>query len=419
MRLGVAITGQGEAFRGGAGESSRAADYRLKFVSQSGSTYEGLSSQGNLAVVRSSLQGYELVKNQQGKAWSIGEQGFRAESKLAPQKAPNEFRVFLLGGSTAFGQLSSSDQTTIAQELETKLNWRVNQQQKQPNQFRPQQLPYFADEQSKALAKPKRIPEKRYQVINAAVPGYASSNELVHLVRHVLSYQPDVIVLLNGYTDLVLPSDQVAVEVPKIESLLDNAWAHFSTSKRQQIGNFLNNFYLIKGLNRWILKPEQSGSVSLPPGFESKAAHIPTNGEELTRRIDRYEENLRKIAQISGVTQAPLLVALQPKVSDRLKAKPTEKEAQILKQLGNDYPKRTEAAYTQLRSSVENVKKAFPQRVFSLNLENIFQSTEGEVFQDSIHLTDSANQILAEQLYGAIVQRLEIEAKPYSGLPPQ
>lgn len=411
LRLGVRLTGQTEALAQTNGESAVAADYRLKYVDPSGKAYDGLAQQGKLTVRRSPLQGYELLPQQAGDRWTINGQGFRG-IPLTPQKPANEMRIVVLGGSAAFGQLSSNDKAAFPQALETKLKWRVNKQKTVPDSFRPQQLPYYADEQAIALSKPKRIEEKQYRVINAAVPGYISSNELSHFVHDVLAYEPDMIVALNGYTDLLIPSDDAAADVPNIDTVLEDSWAHFSQTIRGRISQFFNRFYLVKVPNRWIFRTQNQVSLELPPNLSGKQTEIPKD-KELQRRVERYEQNLRDLARLSAAAQIPLIVALQPEIGDRAN-QATKTEAAILKKLGQQYPQRIETAYEQLRQAIKRSQTSHPN-ILSLNLEDLYSQTKTDMFQDPIHLTDEANQILAEKFYGAIAKQLEVEATPYQG----
>ncbi len=410
LRLGVRLTGQTEALAQPGGEQAEVADYRLKYVDPSGTTYDSIARQGSLVVRRSPLLGYELLPAQSGDRWSINPQGFRGRP-VSLDKPANEMRIVVLGGSAAFGQLSSSDKAAFPQALETKLKWRVNKQQTEPSSFRPQQLPYYADEQAIALSKPKRIEEKQYRVINAAVPGYISSNELSRFVHDVLAYEPDMIVALNGYTDLLIPSDRTAADIPNLDTALEDSWAHFSQSIRSRVSQFFNGFYIVKVPSRWLIRSQEKPSLELPPNLSGKLAEIPKE-KELQRRVERYERNLSDLARLSETAQIPLIVALQPEIGDR--ATPTEAEAAILKRLGKQYPKQIDTAYGQLRQAVQRAQQAHPN-ILSLNLEDLYSNTKTDVFQDPIHLTDEANQILAEKLYGAIAARLEVEAAPYQG----
>ena len=166
--------------------------------------------------------GYQLLPNQTNQFWSLNAQGFREDEALTPQKADGEIRIFIVGGSTAFGQLNTDNANTLAHKMETLLTQRIQQQRATPEAFQPPVLPYWADKVQEALALPPRIKDGQYRVINAAVPGYASGNDLAQLMHQVVRYNPDIVIVLNGYPDLLLPSHQPGADVPGLEALLQN-----------------------------------------------------------------------------------------------------------------------------------------------------------------------------------------------------
>lgn len=313
-RLLVGVTGKTAELNAFQGEPLNLTAYRLKFLNQSGQPFDGLPDHGQLTARRSPVLGYRLVGNQQNAVWKINEQGFRADQALSLDKPKDEVRIFLLGGSAAFGQLSSNNRATIAAQLESRLNQQVTAQKATPNKFRPDTLPYFADELEKALKLPPRIRETRYRVINAAVPGYASGNELAQFAFDVLPYKPDAIVLMNGYSDLLLPSTQEGVDVPNVEALLESAPRHLMVSWGNQLNQFFHQFYLVKGVQYWVLRPQMALKQMIPPIETPVQDRLTTDAKELDRRSDRYRQNLQQVSRLASAAKIPLFVALQPEV---------------------------------------------------------------------------------------------------------
>jgi hypothetical protein len=413
MRLIVSVTGKTAEFNAFEGESLNLTAYRLKFLDQRGQAFDGLPDHGQLTVKRSPVLGYRLVGNQQNSAWKINEQGFRADQSLSADKPKDEVRIFLLGGSAAFGQLSSNNQATISAQLESRLNQQVSAQKATPGKFRPDTLPYFADELEKALKLPPRIRETRYRVINAAVPGYASGNELAQLAFEVLPYKPDAIVLMNGYSDLLLPSANEGVDVPGVEALLESAPRHLMASLGNQLNDFFHQFYLVKGVQYWVFRPQMSFKQLIPPVEAPVQERLTTDAKELGLRTDRYRQNLQQVSRLASASKVPLFVALQPEVSSRA-AKPAGREKEILDQLGSGYPEQIKTGYGKLQGAIEQVKRDAPG-VSTLNLMEVVNRTQGEVFQDAIHLTDNANGAIANRLFETITPKLHVQPKPYAG----
>jgi lysophospholipase L1-like esterase len=411
----IGITGKNTELETYQGEPFNITAYRLKYLNSSGQSYDGLSKQGRLLVKHSPLMGYRLVGNQKNNFWQINPQGFRAEQAIPQAKPKGEVRIFVLGGSTAFGQMSSSNQKTFVGKLETRLNQQVSTQKSNPRKFRPAILPYYADELAKAMSLPPRIRESHYRVVNAAVPGYISSNELSHLALQVLAYQPDFVVLVNGYADLLLPSSQEGTNIPGMEALLTNAPGHFFTNLSCSLQDWFYQSYLIRGFQYWVLHPQDSLHQVIPPidNQETLAKHLAPNGEELNRRVTRYRNNLQQIARLTTSAKIPLILALQPEVTSRNPQYLSPREKKILDQLGSTYKQKVQTGYAQIREAVDQLKVEFPKGVVAINLNEAYESFGGEAFQDAIHLTDEGNTVLADRLYEQISKKLLLQPKPY------
>ena len=187
--------------------------YQLNFVSSEAAPRE---EDADLLLAQSKISvGYGLVGNQQNQLWQINKQGFRDREDVPMAKPPGEVRIFLLGNSTAFGYGNPNNSSTISAQLETRLQQRLQQQQASPKLYQPDLLPFNKAERQKYLAQPAKIKPGNYRIINAAVPGYASGNEMAQVALEILQYKPDLIVVLDGYQDLMLPSDRQATTIPK------------------------------------------------------------------------------------------------------------------------------------------------------------------------------------------------------------
>jgi len=104
--------------------------------------------------------------------------GFRGKDRyshlLSRKPDPNFRYVILLGGSTAFGAYSSSDNKCISAVLEQKLNEGFSQ-------------------------------GRRFKVINLAMGFYNSFQELLAYILYGLKYEPEAIVTMDGFNDCAVP----------------------------------------------------------------------------------------------------------------------------------------------------------------------------------------------------------------------
>jgi hypothetical protein len=427
LRLVSFLSGTDASLANYQGEPNNVTGYRLRFTNAEGQTYDGFSPRGQLAVEPSAMFGYTLLPNQKNQFLQLNDRGFRMSENLSLAKPAGEIRIFIVGGSTAFGQLSSSNQATFAAKLEARLNQQVKVQVQNPGKFRPDVLPYFADEVARVMALPPRIRSARYRVINAAVPGYSSGNEFMQVAMQVLPYKPDLIVLMNGYTDLVLPSSLESSEIPGTQTMLQNAPQHLWSSISQQVQGLFGQLYWVKGWQYWILRTHESASNFTIPPLDAQGsaltAAVNADQKELQQRANRYRANLQMIGQFTANAKVPLIVALQPELTGRDPKTLTPKEKQLLEQLGSTYRQNVQTGYGLLQQSVKQVQQSYSGNVSSLNLYRFFANTnsggvKGQIFQDPIHLTDVGNAKLADGLYNTIAGRLTIQAQPFSGSAP-
>jgi lysophospholipase L1-like esterase len=412
-RLVFGLTGLNRALTPQLSElAKRAETYQLGFLSPTGQPYENLSA-GQLQAIRDPLLGYQLAPEQKSPYWTINAQGFRETEPLPTLKAPNEVRLFVMGGSMAFGQYSSSNQATLAHQLETLLNNQVKTQQANPNQFQPAILPYTADEVAKVMQRPERIPERQYRVVNAAVPGYTSGNDLALLMQQVAAYSPDYVVLLNSHEDLMLPSIQSGADVPGLDDLL----AGKRESKFQMgetVQGWANQLYAVRGLQYLFQIPKAEDQAVAAVTTESLSEAIPKDATELAARVKRYQNNLAQMVRWSAASRKRILVGIQPELSSREAAKLPPTEQAILAKLGEGYSQRMQEGYTKLVAAAKQTTQTTANAKL-LDLHSLYAKSDKPVFQSPTSLTDDAYKLLAEQFYRAIVEQLAITPQPYRG----
>ena len=330
-------------------------------------------------------------------------------------KPANEVRVLLVGGSAAFGTLTPDNGATIASLLETQLNQQVKDQQANAKNFRPDVLPYFADEMEKALKLPSKIREGQYRVINAAVPGYLTSNVQSQLFNQLLAYQPDVLVLIDGYSDLLAPSDRPAATLSSVDNLLSDANGHFLSSFGNNFNGLLNQLYLIKAWNAWIIKPnpksELLADVSNSTGILTD--RLSTDPAEIQKRIDRRTRALVGIRELTSPRKIPFVVGIQPEVS-QLKS-PSSSDAKILNDLDTRYPKLIQDQYAKLIQSQKTVNG-----ITSLSFQDAIEKASNikgdeRLFYDAIHPRSFLIKTIATTIQTTIGPQLQVQPKPFNG----
>ncbi|MEM7594153.1 MAG: SGNH/GDSL hydrolase family protein [Cyanobacteria bacterium P01_A01_bin.83] len=418
-RIFIDISGQRKQFARTEVENDLWQAYKLNYApstpSSSGENEQGLLAKNTIAT------GYELVPNQKSKYWQINEQGFREETAVPLTKPQDEIRIFLLGGSTAFGYGNASNSATISTQLEKRLQERLQQQLTSPKLYKPDLLPFDKTERQKAIAKPSKIKSGNYRVINAAVPGYASGNELAQVALGILKYQPDLIVILNGYSDLMLPSEQQAVVVaPNINSN-DN-----DSKILAYLGQFAdlvqNNSYLAQVvLNQWsnYSTTDSKADFLLDEQTSQMIKHLPENETELLKRVTRYTEHQKQILKLSAAARIPLVVAIQPEITGRNPSQLTNEEGEIATELGRTYIKQVRDDYPLFTKAAFSLAQAYPKNLKAVDLYRLTDKYPSPSFIDAVHLNETANQKVAEQLYYAITTFSKMQVIPKQAAKPQ
>ena len=389
--------------------------YQLNFVNEDEQPYENLDQRENLLARRSLSVGYQLVGGQKNEYWQINEQGFRDSEPLPLAKPADEIRIFLLGNSTAFGYGNSSNEATISELLEARLAQRLAKQKSSPNLYRPNVLPYNEDNVKKALAKYPKLKSGKYRVINAGVPGYASGNELAQVALSVLPYKPDLIIVLDGYPDLMLDSESKATEIPQLDGSIGNNTPGFKGYVSQLIQPLRNYSHVVRIIQDNVLtsqSEEDRETFLLEEQLDNLDRYLPEDETELERRVERYFQHHNQIVSLSAGARVPLIIANQPEFTGRDASKLSEAEGAIATQLGRDYLQKVKDSYPQFIAADRQLSKIFPHNVKAISLYNLSDKYPTPSFIDAIHLTDEANKVVAEQLYYAISSLPKLQAVP-------
>jgi lysophospholipase L1-like esterase len=107
-------------------------------------------------------------------------QGFRRSSEVSRTKPAGTFRVFLMGGSTAYG---------------TGGLW-PHLQRTYPVLKNSQTIDTYLEHDLT-----RRFPGTRFEVINAAIPSIWTHHHLIYLNQSILKYKPDMVILVDGFND--------------------------------------------------------------------------------------------------------------------------------------------------------------------------------------------------------------------------
>jgi len=281
--------------------------------------------------------------NAQINSWQM-----RSREEVQIPKPEGVYRIFLTGGSTAFGSGAPSQETTIGAILEDRLN--ENQTHRQ---------------------------EKRYEVFTFANPAWASTHERIAIENYLSELQPDMIISFSGNNDVFW--GQAGSNV---------LW--FNIFSDDYFRSLINAALKVGG------REELSDLPRVRPAPESVPP--PTVAYRLSKNVQLGAHAL----QHTGVTW---VFFLQPTLSVTKKIL-SRRESDFLQ----DYDKRYMDYFVQCYQSITADLVLLGLDNFSfVDLSGIFDhySSEEEMFLDQFHFGDKGNAVIAGAMFDELSKRLK------------
>jgi lysophospholipase L1-like esterase len=311
----------------------------------------------------------------------LNSDGFRGREYAIP-KPLGSFRILAVGDSVVQG-LSVSYRDSWGQVLEDVLNRRV------------------------------RSSDRRYELINAGIGGYVTWQALVRLQDRGLKYQPDLVLVLSGWNDLLyssLPSWVPGMDLSKIEQ----AYA-IPAEPRERTGlwgkirsPFYQHSYLARLARQARNRAWNARRVQALVTERQIASGIPFNG----RALDLYLENLERIERRTTEAGARLGLILWPTLLDPDQLDDSEVQCRLLFIYSN-FPLSTReiwAWYVRYIDAQRDFLKKHPKTI-PIDAAAAFTALSREqrlrMFVDLAHLTLEGNQRLADVVLQALVERGE------------
>tara|TARA_B100000029_G_C17476935_1_gene924125 strand:- start:140 stop:1228 length:1089 start_codon:yes stop_codon:yes gene_type:complete len=285
-----------------------------------------------------------LEPNQSMKTININSDAFRGGEI---EKIPNEnFRIFIVGGSTVFGSGSTSDETTI-----------------------PGYLQELFDNSN----------DYNVEIINAGIPGSQSTNELNRIKNNLEKYDPDGIVIYNGWNDLR-------------ESL--KGLQQIQTSQNLSIYDEIeNNLWYLLSKYRTIQVIQKFTYYSEDTDWEHRVIYE-HNENEIDQKIKIWKSNMNEVCSSSDYET---LIILQP-ISGSSNRSLSDFE--YMKYLQNDGEKMNKT----LDKYSESLKELDCKNTDDFT--NVFDNVEGPIYYDEGHVTDRGNLIIAEKMFKVIQTKI-------------
>jgi len=264
---------------------------------------------------------------------------------LSKKKPENTLRIFLIGGSVVFN--GPSNETTISGYLEDLLKKKF---------------------QNKGM---------NAQAVNAGMTAYISTQELILLITQIVDFDPDIVMVLDGYNDCLIPfsGQDERLGYPYGFKTMEGAW-YQTTAILKGMREFSLPSHLLYGshfLRR--INPNWSYSHALAARRMSRPSDESVEKASVASAAELLTQNWNKMKIVLKGKGIKGLFALQP----------LPKEGGV---------------FTEFYDTVEAKIKEKPLDESDYSFVNLrlFLRDRLDLFYDEIHTYDEGNALYAERL---------------------
>lgn len=332
---------------------------------------------------------YKNVRNTPGFVDTRGvlrhnSQGFREDSAIRKEAPEDTYRIFLMGGSTAYGtgglwtHIQSkhrvlSNHETIDHYLERILDQAVD-----------------------------RVD---VQVVNAAIPSMWTHHHLIYLNQEILEYDPDMVLFLDGFNDFFFHD-------PDHDQFSDYAYRERS----RVIMGPPTTYSLVYSIGWWLFR-ESTFFHALFRGGRQLKLMLQGKPEQTPMQVDQALRDFRSVFKknaLEMIERTALLLEnegvkgvfmLQPMLILEGDRDLTPVEREMFRFHIESYRPGSEEY---MKRAVKTIRRLEPATVRDyggkfIDLTDIYEGVSGQIFTDYCHLTPRGNRILAKTVASEIV----------------
>ncbi len=324
--------------------------------------------------------------------------GFRDPRQISIEKPADEFRIFLTGGSTAYG-LGPIGQAASAMDYYT-------------IEFRETIAHYL----EMILNSSPLIEGKKIRVYNTAVWGYSFQHLLIRYPVKLRKYQPDMVISLDGANELPLVSKIDAnwdyFHEGQYNNILRDIFSYSGTGFSSYLTLWLkNNTYLMtylwsgqdlfQEMNVRTHKGVTDSKMATKETDLNVASSIEDSWPALERNVSAVVRTVEDYSALLKNDEVPHVLALQPWF--HLSGKPLNPKEKIIGEIEGYreyYGIPSEKVYKLLIDRL--VDSARKKGYFLVDFSEYFDDVSQWVFTDWCHLTGGANYLIAKELSNVV-----------------
>jgi GDSL-like Lipase/Acylhydrolase len=319
---------------------SESGPYDYSFFNQKGRKLSDLD--GMLKLVTDPFTIYKNYPNQKSSAYSINRYGFREG-----YTSHNPYTAIVLGGSAAFGYALDNDNKTFASIISSS--------------------------------------NKRYNVINSAVIGFLSGQELAQMIHYLDDFNPALYIVFDGWNDVYSPYE-LTKSWPVINPLI----------------GYNNAFLMIEDRLAEYFEMMRKDK-------NSPEARLNSVGELLDEQkfsdeiLKIYTANISKMHDFAHSRGADLLLVLQPELGNKKMHSKDEREA--LETWASRFGYLDRKIPERYKLFISGARKIFQEKnipFIDINDEPEFSENPQTVFFDVVHPNELGHRIIAHIINHAL-----------------
>jgi hypothetical protein len=290
---------------------------------------------------------------QNGEYVNINSDGFRGDFINFQDQS---YKIFVLGGSTVFGHVTSSDDKTIPAILETK----------------------FHDK------------EISVQIINAGIPYATTIDERYYVEQNIVNYQPNLVIMYDGWNDIWHIEEtkaNIPYEIFSSNNALENNLL-FVQSLEFKISRGL--FYFFDqinyktglGVNQFLY--DVFAKINSFQANSTQGENLEISDKKLYQLENNIINNWSEVCDLGIINKFHTVNIIQPifQTSTEHYDNTSSIESQYLKKL--------DIERIQMESSCENI----------IDLRDTFSEfDESKIFFDAGHMSDKGNEIISKKIF--------------------
>lgn len=327
--------------------------------------------------------------------------GFREPREITVDKPEDEYRIFLTGGSTAFGLGAIGEAVNLT------------------NHYSIEYRETISHIMEMILNATAPIEGKKIRVYNTAVWGHAYQHLLIRYPVKLRQYKPDLIISLDGANELPLVSKLIPdwnyFQEGQYNNIIRDIYSYSNSGLASYLTLWLkNNTFLMTYLwagqdifqelnvrapvHKAVIAENETDTKSSGNSVEEMSKMLDRNIDTVVRVVEDYTSSIHN----DGI---PHILALQPWLYlSKKPMSPQEKAVNELPGFKQYYGVPSDKTYKLLVDKI--VASAQRKNYFVADFSDYFDDVSEWVFLDWCHLTSGANYLLAKELSNLVKEHI-------------